>query len=92
MLRHVLFNYFVVLFVAAVKSRSTKANSDEKAEAINVYLAFNLARGHLKAILNAFLFILDNRALNYNFVDLIGRVNEAIDAFLRKTGWFSFPF
>ncbi len=53
------------------------ASSSEKADAILVYLEFNLARGHLKSILNSLSIILENSGLEYNFAEIIKRIDNA---------------
>ena len=51
--------------------------SNQKANAILIYLEFNLARGHLKSIVNSLSTLLDNIDLEYNFMDLKTRIQGA---------------
>lgn len=65
---------------------------EEKSEAILIYLSFNLARSHLKSILNSIHIILENYELNYQYLDLITRIEEASTMTLRKNGTFKLSF
>ena len=64
-------------------------NLEEKTEAILVYLTFNLARGHLKSILDSIFIILENYELDYEYLNIISKIEEASTASLRKTGKIS---
>lgn len=49
----------------------------QKSEAILIYLEFNLARGHLKSIINSLSTLLANIHLDYDFKDLKTRIQDA---------------
>ncbi len=53
------------------------ASSDEKAASILVCLEFNLARSHLKSILNSLSIILENSNLEYSFTEVIEKIDSA---------------
>lgn len=63
------------------------ANDTDKSEAILIYLQFNLARGHLKSILNALLIILNNFNLNYNSLGTIIKIEVASKSIYQEVSY-----
>lgn len=63
------------------------ANEADKSEAILIYLEFNLARGHLKSILNALLIILNNFSLDYNSLGTIIKIESAAKSIYQEVSY-----
>ncbi|CAF0766591.1 unnamed protein product [Brachionus calyciflorus] len=63
----------------------TSTSTIDKSEAILIYLSFNLARGNLKAIMSSLVLLLENSDLNYDYPEIVTKINEASQLSLKKT-------
>ena len=67
-------------------------NKQDSAQAVMVYLEFNLARGYLKNILYSLNWILENSQLSYDFRELIPKLDTVSEESVRKTGMLKLKF
>lgn len=67
-------------------------NKQDCSNAVMIYLEFNLARGYLKNILFSLNWILENYQLNYEFRELIPKIDNVSEECVRKTGNFFILF